>query len=145
MNRKELLKNKGYWIAKIQMDLYDQLNHYMKKYNLNRSQFAKKLGVTKGYVSQILSGNFNYSISKLVELSLAINKVPKLEFVELEDYIKEENTSESFFIEFDAYNIQFANLGSKGEDFLTIFKGIEGKEYILEQNEQSDPLISENG
>lgn len=145
MSRKELLTNKGYWIAKIQMDLYDQLNNYMEKYNLNRSQFAKKLGVTKGYVSQILSGNFNYSISKLVELSLAINKVPKLEFVELEDYIKEENTSESFFTEFDAKNFQFTSLIPKTEDILVIFKGTEGKEYILGRNELNEPLTSENG
>lgn len=99
MKREELLQNKGYWTAKIQMDLYEQLSHYMDKHNLNKTRFAKKPGYTKGYVTQILQGNFNHRISKLVELSLAINKVPKLEFVDIEDYIREEDQgSESFFV-----------------------------------------------
>ena len=84
------------------MDLYEQLNDYMHKHNLNKTRFAKRLGFTKGYVTQILQGNFNHRISKLVELSLAINKVPKLEFVELEDYILEEdNSTESYFVRID--------------------------------------------
>lgn len=101
MKRKELLQNKGYWIAKIQMDLYEQLKEYMKQHNLNRTQFAKQIGVTKGYVSQVLQGNFNHRISKLVELSLAIDKVPKLEFVQLDEYIEQEddNSSEFYFTE----------------------------------------------
>lgn len=101
MKRKELLQNKGYWIAKIQMDLYEQLKEYMKQHNLNRTQFAKQIGVTKGYVSQVLQGNFNHRISKLVELSLAIDKVPKLEFVQIDEYIEQEddNSSEFYFTE----------------------------------------------
>jgi len=144
MSRKELLKNKGYWIAKIQMDLYDQLNDYMKKYNLNRSQFAKKLGVTKGYVSQIFNGNFNYSISKLVELSLAINKVPKLEFIELEDYIEEENTFESSFTEIDI-DIKNPQITSKESVSKEKSEGTESKGYILLENKLNSPLILENG
>ena len=46
----------------------------MKDKKLNRSQLAKKLGVTKGYITQVLNGDFDHRISKLVDLSLAINK-----------------------------------------------------------------------
>src|SRR6056297_3759121 len=84
MNKQELLQTKGYWVAKIQIELYNQLSDYMKKHHLNRSQLADKLGVTKGYVSQILNGDFNHRISTLVELSLAMGKAPVIQFSDLD-------------------------------------------------------------
>jgi transcriptional regulator with XRE-family HTH domain len=91
MKREELLKNKGYWISKIQIDLYNQLEKYMRENNINRTQFAEKLGVSKGYLSQVLNGDFNHRLSKLVELSLAIGKVPEFCFKDLEQIIQYEN------------------------------------------------------
>jgi len=91
MKREELLKNKGYWISKIQIDLYNQLEKYMSENNLNRTQLAKELGASKGYITQVLSGDFNHRISKLVELSLAIDKVPEINFKDLNNLIQEEN------------------------------------------------------
>lgn len=88
MNRQELLKNKGYWISKIQIDLYNHFEKYMKENKLNRTQIAKQLGVTKGYITQVLNGDFNHRISKLVELSLAINRVPEINFRDIEEYIQ---------------------------------------------------------
>jgi transcriptional regulator with XRE-family HTH domain len=90
MKRQELLKNTGYWTSKIQFELYDELLDYMDKNNLNKSQFAKKLGVSKGYISQILNGDFNHKISKLVELSLAIGKIPKIDFINADEFIEED-------------------------------------------------------
>ena len=50
MKRQELLKNPGYWTSKIQFELYDELLNYLDENKLNKSQFAKKLGVSKGYI-----------------------------------------------------------------------------------------------
>lgn len=91
MKREELLKNKGYWISKIQIDLFNQLENYMSENNLNRTKLAKELGVSKGYITQVLNGDFNHRISKLVELSLAINKIPEINFRDLNQLINEES------------------------------------------------------
>lgn len=56
---------------------------------MNSSQLAKHLGCSKGYVSQLLNGNFDHKISKLVELSLAIGKAPILEYKDVSEYILE--------------------------------------------------------
>lgn len=77
----ELMATTEYWTTRIQMDLYSHLQDYMKKNGLNKTQLAQELGVTKSYVTQILNGDFNHRISKLVELSLAIGLIPKMEFV----------------------------------------------------------------
>lgn len=80
MTRDELLNSREYWITKIQLDLFNQLESYMTDNNISRTQLAEKLGVTKGYVSQILNGDFDHKISKLVDLALAIGQVPVITY-----------------------------------------------------------------
>lgn len=90
MKRKDLISSKEYWLTKIQLDLFNEVNHFMKSNGLNRTQLAEKLGVSKGYVSQIMNGDSDHRLSKLVELSLAIGLVPKLNFEELSSVLKED-------------------------------------------------------
>ncbi|SHM80689.1 helix-turn-helix domain-containing protein [Flavobacterium xanthum] len=87
MKRKELIKSKEYWISKIQLDLFEMIENYRKENNLTKTQLAEKLGVSKGYISQILNGNFDHKISKLVDLALAFDKVPLLEYENVNNYI----------------------------------------------------------
>ena len=71
----------AYWTQNIQFALNGVLHDYLKVNNMTQKDFADKLGVSKGYVSQILNGNFDHKLSKLVELALACGMVPKVEFV----------------------------------------------------------------
>ena len=90
ITREELLKTGEYWFETIQNEIYRQVEVYLRENNLTQSQFAEKLGVTKGYVSQILNGNYNATLKKLIELSLAIDIAPVLDFQYLNEYIKED-------------------------------------------------------
>ena len=85
----ELLETPEYWTTRIQLDLYSHLQEYMKVNGLNRTQLAQKLGVTKGYVTQVLSGDFDHRLSKFVELSLAVGLIPQLKFVPKKDLFQE--------------------------------------------------------
>lgn len=96
MKRERLLKSKGYNLTKIQNELFRQLNEYIKKKGITRTQFAKELGVSKGYVSQVLNGEFDFKLSKLVELSLAIGKIPEIKFNSLEEVKSKERRVETF-------------------------------------------------
>ena len=93
MKREKLIRSKGYNVSKIQNDLYRQLTEYLEANKMTRSAFAKQLGVSKGYISQVLNGDFDYKISKLVELSLAIGKVPVINFESFEN-IESKNTNQ---------------------------------------------------
>jgi len=88
MDRKDLLKHESYWLAKIQLDLYGQIEQYLKNNNLSKTAFAKKLGVSKGYVSQVLNGDFDHKLSRLVKLAMATGKVPKVTFENLDEIIE---------------------------------------------------------
>ena len=58
---------------------------------MTQNQLAEQLGVTKGYVSQIMKGEFNYTLKKLIELSLAVGKAPVINFMPLAEIISTES------------------------------------------------------
>jgi transcriptional regulator with XRE-family HTH domain len=87
MTREELLKNPAYWTAGLQMELYRQIEQFMSIHQMNKTQLAEYLGCTKGYVTQLLNGDFDHKLSKFVELSLAINKIPEITFTDVDEYI----------------------------------------------------------
>ncbi len=87
MERKELLKQESYWLAKIQLDLYGQIEKYLATNNISKTAFAEQLGVSKGYVSQVLNGDFDHKLSGLVKLAMAAGKVPKVTFENLNEVI----------------------------------------------------------
>jgi transcriptional regulator with XRE-family HTH domain len=93
ITREELLKSPEYWFEHAQNDLYGQVVAFMEKEGINQSELAVRLGVTKGYVSQILKGEFNYTLKKLIELSLAIGKVAKIEYLPMGSILEEESKS----------------------------------------------------
>ena len=90
MTREELLRCETWWITEIQLNLYNEILSFMKKRNMNSTQLAEYLGCSKAYVSQLLNGNFDHKLSKLVQLSLAIGKVPILEYKDMDDYVRED-------------------------------------------------------
>lgn len=87
MKRIDVIKNSGYWLADIQLKLFEAVNQYLSENNMSRTDFAKQLGVSKGYISQILNGDFNHRIEKMIEISLAIGRIPEVNFHELSDYL----------------------------------------------------------
>jgi len=99
MKRDKILRSKQYWLVKIQNDLYGVIEKYMKKNNLNRTDLAEELGVTKGYVTQVLNGDFDHKLSKLVDLSLSCNQVPIISFLDLDQYIKEDGEGKPHYLD----------------------------------------------
>lgn len=89
--RKEVLKSPGYWMAMLQMELYSQIEEFMRTHDMNKTQLAEYLGCTKGYVSQLLNGDFDHKMSKLVNLSLAIGKIPDIKFIDIDEFIEREH------------------------------------------------------
>ena len=81
----ELMNQPEYWLETIQNEIFRQVTEYLKVNNMTQSQLAVQLGVSKGYVSQIMKGEFNYTLKKLIELSLAVGKGPVVIFKPLDE------------------------------------------------------------
>ena len=86
ISKKELLQGPDYLLSTYQLEMYRQLALYMQANHLSKEEVAEKLGVSKTYVGQILNGNFNSTLERLIELGLMMGKVPLLTFVEPTEY-----------------------------------------------------------
>lgn len=86
LSKEELLKRPNYLLTKYQNEIYRQLVDYMQANNLTQKDISKRLGVSGAYVSQILNGNFNFTLKKLIEIGLMVGKVPAIEFVEFNEF-----------------------------------------------------------
>lgn len=95
LKREELVTRPEYWLETIQNEIFRQVTAYLRDNHLTQSQFAVQLGVSKGYVSQVMKGEFNYTLKKLIELSLAIGKAPVIGFRPLVENISTENVEVS--------------------------------------------------
>ncbi len=90
MKREELLKSREYWISKIQIDVFTLIENYRIKKKITKTQLAQELGVTKGYITQILNGDFDHKMSKLVDLAIAFGAVPVLRFEDFKEYCEDD-------------------------------------------------------
>lgn len=93
LNRTEILNSPEYWFEEAQNELYRQVILFMEREKLNQKQLAEKLGVSKGYVSQILKGEFNYTLKKFIELSIAVGRAPMIKYKDINELINEDNNS----------------------------------------------------
>ena len=96
MTRAELLRSPEYWKARIQIALYNCADLFMKKTHKNRKQLAEYLGVSNGYVTQVLNGDYDHKLSKLTELSISFGFVPYIEFIPVEQFIAREKEVSCF-------------------------------------------------
>lgn len=87
MERKDVLQEPAYWITQIQIAIYDCATRFMSETGKNKTELAQHLGVSKGYVSQMLSGDYNFSISKLVETAMLMGSVPQMTFKSLDEIL----------------------------------------------------------
>lgn len=88
MTHEELLVTPEYWTTKMQIELYQKVEQYLNDNDLTRTDFAKKLNVSKGYVSQILNGNFDHRMSKYTELALLVGYYPKISLEPIESNLE---------------------------------------------------------
>ncbi len=138
MERKELLKQESYWLAKIQLDLYGQIEKYLAVNNISKTAFAEQLGVSKGYVSQVLNGDFDHKLSRLVKLAMATGKVPKVTFENLNEVI--ENDANEYRTVYKEFHFDKDVLFDKSE-LQTEWKG-QGADFEIDPNEEkSNPIV----
>jgi transcriptional regulator with XRE-family HTH domain len=90
INRQELFKTPNYLLTKYQNEIFRQLDAYMRQHGLSQKEIAEKLGVSNAYVSQILNGNFNFTLKKLIEIGLMMGRVPSIEFLTKDDFEQKE-------------------------------------------------------
>lgn len=89
--REKMLDNPVYWVEGINGLLYDAIVTYMENNNMKKKDLAKHLGISAGRVSQILNdGDINFSLEKIVEIALKVDKFPSFVFENKASYLERE-------------------------------------------------------
>ena len=135
MKREELLKSKEYWLTQFQISIFNLIEEYRILNKLNRTQLAKELGVSKGYISQVLNGNYDHKISKLVEFCLAFGKTPIINFTDLKEYIEKD------FNNGKSYSTNIVSV-SKIENKVSDIKYQKEEEYVCDYNKTSYSFLN---
>lgn len=125
MTHEELLATPEYWTAKMQIELYQKVEEYLQKNKITRTELAKRLNVSKGYISQVLNGDFDHRLSKFVELALFVGYHPKVTF----EPIKQDEEAGIDDI------IYATNQALKGTDYCAMFysKSFKKTEELIEE------------
>ena len=98
--RAQILENPMYWVEGINGMLYDAIVRYMEKHQMKQKDLAKHLGISPGRVSQILNdGNINFSIEKIIEIAIKVDKIPNFVFEDKSTFLERElkNTTRNDF------------------------------------------------
>ena len=61
--------------------LIQEVNTYLVEEGMTRTEFAERLGVSKGYVSQLLNGKSDLKLSSVANLARAMGRDPQLLFL----------------------------------------------------------------
>lgn len=88
MTRKEIISSPTYWLTQIQLAIFRCADKFMTDKEMNRTKLAEHLGVTKGHVTQMLAGDYNYSLSKLVETTMKMGYAVEIKFTPIEQIIQ---------------------------------------------------------
>lgn len=102
------MKNESLFFSQEEMDSYEHQRMYageeltfditediliaMEDRGISKTQLAERLGKSKAYVSQILSGSRNMTLRTLSDICFAMGIKPVVEFTENEDEIISEQT-----------------------------------------------------
>lgn len=92
ISKEDLLKHPNYLLTRYQIEIFRQLEEYRIANNLTQKDLAQKLGVSSAYVNQVLRGKFNFTLKKLIQLGIAIGKIPSIEFLTVDDYWSKQET-----------------------------------------------------
>lgn len=86
--REKILNQPSYWVEGINAFVYNAVLEDMELNDMNRTKLAEHLGLSKGRISQILNnGEINFSIEKLVQIALKVDKFPIFEFKDKKEYL----------------------------------------------------------
>ncbi len=89
--REKMLANPTYWVEGINGLLYDAIVNYMEKNQMKRKDLARHLNISTGRISQILNdGDINFSLEKIIEIAIKVDKFPNFSFEDKEAYFEKE-------------------------------------------------------
>ena len=74
----EARKHLDYWVAGAEIEFTEELFRVMEEKKVNRSELARRIGTSQAYVTKVLRGNANFTLSTMVKLAQALEMDVKI-------------------------------------------------------------------
>ena len=81
----------GYALDRTLLDIIEQIAREMEKKDVSKVILAEKLGVSRAYITQLLSGKPNLQLNTLFKVAFALGLKPKIDFENIETPYTDQN------------------------------------------------------
>ncbi len=71
---REAEKSLTYWVEGAILDFTEELCREMESQGVSRAELARRIGSSPAYVTKILRGNSNFTLSSMVRISRALDR-----------------------------------------------------------------------
>lgn len=132
MQYPDLIQTPEFWLENLRNQLFNILQNYMDENNLTQQDLADKFGWSKGYISQVLHGNSDHRISKLVQMALTVGKVPYVYFKDLSEVVELEKNNKSVHLDFEKMELNAAKVENLEEVYEAMSQDRERESEALE-------------
>ena len=107
MTKSEIEKVVSDYTNDIHNQLLEQITDFLKCKKISQAEFARILGCSRAYISQLYNQEWDHKISKLILLSIAIGKLPVITFKDIPSYYLNLQAPEFSIIPADIPNNQY--------------------------------------
>ncbi|MEO0069388.1 MAG: helix-turn-helix transcriptional regulator [candidate division WOR-3 bacterium] len=66
-------KDPEYWVEYLKLAFSEEIGRLMDERKMSRAELARKLGVSRAYITRLFRGTFNPTLETLVKIALALD------------------------------------------------------------------------
>ena len=77
----------------LQADLIDQINRIMKEENLTQAKLAKRIGVSRSWISKLLNETANFQLDTIAKLAIALDRDIAMHLIRKTEYVIVESSA----------------------------------------------------
>ena len=86
MTKSEIEKIVTDYTNEIHNQLLEQITDFLESKKISQAEYARILGCSRAYISQLYNQEWDHKLSKLILLSIAIGKLPVITFKDIPSY-----------------------------------------------------------
>lgn len=89
MTLEERMSEPVYWSTSLQLELFREVKSHLELTGHDVESFASKAGVPPERIAEVMNGEFSNPLPELVQIALAMGKVPVITYRPLDEVIAE--------------------------------------------------------
>lgn len=112
---KKAHESQEYWTESSILDFTEELSRLMDVKKVSRSDLAEKIGSSPAYITKVLRGNVNFTLSSMSKLALALDSVVHIHLSDKDAVVNWRDISNNYSTKWsDVENYPNANLVNFG-------------------------------